>query len=176
MTTDDAVHTTTDLWGRPVHDGDPVLGPGDEDDWPASPMLVLGDDDVLACASGFCRAFSSEYFFTIWLLAVDEQGWTTKDAAELLDMPQRPPPSGVRQMIREAAAELETLSPGCSVVVAIADPDGGDRGVRELAWTGALLDAAQACGMRVRGVVAVGAHRARLLHSAHRPGDPAPSR
>ncbi|WP_324653928.1 hypothetical protein [Georgenia sp. H159] len=169
MTTDDTVRsTTTDRWGRPVLDGEARYGPldGEDSSWPASPMLVLDDEDVVTCATEFCRAFSSEYFFTIWLLAVDASGWTTKAAAELLDMPQRPPPAGARHIVRKAAGGLTAASPGCSLVVAIADPDGGDHAPREVAWTRAVLDAAEECGLTVRGVVAVGAHRSRLLHSA----------
>lgn len=170
MTTNDAVRTTTDLWGRPVHDGAPELGPPDAEDgaWPAAPMLVLTDEDVVTCAAVFARALSSEFFFTIWVLVVDEDDWATKDAAELLDMPQRPPGHGVLHLLQDVTIQLEELCPGCSAVVAIAAPDGGDRGSREVAWTQALLDAAEATGLRVRGVVAVGAHRARLLHSSRR--------
>lgn len=174
MATDDAARaTTTDRWGRPVVDGGSCDGPlgGDASCWPAGPMLVLDDEDVVTCATEFCRAFSSEYFFSIWLIAVDENGWTTRGAAELLDLPQRPPPAWARHIVRRAAEGLAPASPGSSVVVAIADPDGGDHGPREVAWTRAVLDAAGECGLAVRGVVAVGAHRARLLHSPGQAGD-----
>lgn len=167
MTTDDAVHMTTDAWGRPVLGEGARYGPldGGEDVWPARPMLVLSDEDVVTCAAAFARAFSHEYFFTIWLIALGPDGWATKDAAELLDLPQRPPP-GVRHLLDRMGTELDGLSPGCSIVAAIASPDGGDRGAREVAWTHALLEAVVECGLPLRGVVAVGAHRARLMHSA----------
>lgn len=157
----------TDPWGRPVLEDGPRYGPldGSEDAWPAQPMLVRTDEDVVTCAAGFARAFSSEYFFTIWLIAVGPDGWTTRSAAELLDMPQRPPP-GARLALDHMAAELDRLSPGCTVVAAIASPDGGDRGHREVAWTRALLDAGAEFGLAWRGIVAVGAYRARLLHAA----------
>ncbi|PYG02286.1 hypothetical protein SAMN05216184_101758 [Georgenia satyanarayanai] len=166
MTTDDAVCETTDAWGRPVLEEGPRYGPldGDENAWPAQPMLVLSDEDVVACAVGFARAFSSEYFFTVWLIAVGPDGWTTRGAAELLDLPQRPP-RDARHLLDHMGAELDGLSPGCAVVAAIASPDGGDRGAREVAWTRALLDAAGECHLPVLGIVAVGAHRARLLHA-----------
>ncbi|WP_413450114.1 hypothetical protein AA0Y32_05525 [Georgenia phoenicis] len=168
MTTNDAERMTTDVWGRPVLDDGPQLGPlnSDETAWPAVPMLVLSDDDVMTCATEFARAFSSEYFFTVWLIVLDEHGWTTKDAAELLDMPPRPPETGVHSLLGRISTELEERVPGCSVVVAIASPDGGDRSTRELTWAWALLDAARDHGLPVRGVVAVGAHRARLLHTS----------
>lgn len=167
MSTDDVVRTTTDLWGRPVLDDGQRTGlPGDEAAWPSAPMLVLGDEDVITCAAGIARALSSEYFFTVWLVALDESGWATGTSAELVDMPQRPPHR--LELFRRVGPAFEELAPGCSVVVAIASPDGGDRSTRELSWTEALLDAASAYGLPVRGVVAVGAHRARLLHSTAR--------
>lgn len=167
MTTDDAVHMTTDAWGRPVLEEGSRYGPPDDDEelWPARPMLVLSDEDVVTCAAGFARAFSSDYFFTIWLIALGPDGWTTRDAAELVDLPQRPP-SSARHLLDHMSTELDGMSPGCTVVAAIASPDGGDRGTREIAWTHALVDAAVECGLPLRGIVAVGAHRARLMHSA----------
>ena len=169
MSTDDTLLPTTDAWGRPVLEDGPRFGPldGDETSWPATDMLVLTDEDVVTCATGFARAFSSEYFFTIWLIALGEDGWTTKAVAELLDLPRLPPPSHlVRHMLREMTAGLLEVSPGATVVAAIAHPDGGDRGMREVAWTQALVEQAPECGLSLRGIVAVGAHRARMLRSA----------
>ncbi len=169
MTTDDATRQATDRWGRPVLDGVPQFGPldGTDTSWPAGAMLVLGDDDVVACAAGFARAFSSEYFFTIWLIVLDAGGWTTKLAVELLDLPPRPPdPAALVPPLADLASRLADVAPGSSVVAAVADPDGGDRGERELAWTRAVLEGAAETGVAVRGVVAVGAHRDRLLHSS----------
>lgn len=177
MTSDDAVQApTTDAWGRPVRDGMPEFGPvgGDRTVWPAVPMHVVTDEDVVTCAAGFARAFTSEYFFTVWLIALDPDGWSTKECAELLDLPPRPPTSGLPLRLHDVAGQLRERVPGCSVVVAIARPAGGDRSHRELAWSRALLQAAELCGLPVRGVVAVGAHRARLLHSAPPPRDGSP--
>lgn len=173
MTTDDTVEApTTDAWGRAVRDGMPEFGPpgGDRTAWPAVPMQVRTDEDVVTCAAGFARAFTSEYFFTIWLIALDRDGWTTKDCAELLDMPARPPTTGAYALLRNAARGLEELAPGCSVVIAIAQPAGGDRGQRDRAWSRALLQGAALTGLPVRGVVSVGTHRARLLHAGPVPG------
>ncbi len=161
-------HTpTTDPWGRPIIDGQPRFGPldGDETRWPAVPMRVRTEEDVVACAAAFARAFSSEYFYTVWLLAVDPAGVAALLAAELLDMPPEPPSGGLRaEALGEFAAQVHSLGPGSSLVVALASHDGGDRGRRERAWSRAVLDAAAECGLAVRGVVAVGAARARLLY------------
>lgn len=167
MTTDDAVRTTTDAWGRPIEDGVPVFGPpdGDESSWPTVPMRVLDEEDLVSCAVRFTRGYSSVYFFTIWLFCLDRDGWTTRDVVELLDMPQRPP-AEVLDLLSDVAAEVDELAPGCSVVVALASPEGGDRGPREESWTRALLASTAVTGLRVRGVVAVGAHRARLLYAS----------
>lgn len=157
----------TDPWGRPIIDGCPRFGPldGDDSHWPAVPMLVHDDADVVRCATGFCHAFSSAYYFTVWLLVVGRDGRTTHEVVELLDMPPRPPEHGIAHLMDRVAQQFESLDAGGTLVVALAAPDGGDRGARERAWARAVLDAAETCRVGVRGVVAVGANRARLLYA-----------
>ena len=157
----------TDSWGRPIIDGQPRFGPldGDDSHWPAVPMLVHDDADVVRCAAGFCQAFSSAYCFTVWLLVVGPDGRTTHEAMELLDMPPRPPEHSIAHVLERTAQQFESLRAGGTLVVALAAPGGGDRGPRERAWARAVLDAADTCRVAVRGVVAVGADRARLLYA-----------
>lgn len=168
MTTDDAVRAMSDAWGRPVVNGVPVPGPAhdDEESWPTTAMLVLSDADLVTCAARFARAFSSAHGLTIWLLCLDEYGWTTRDVAQLVDLPSRPPEGEWSSLMAEITRELAQMAPDSRVLAAIASPDGGDRGARELTWTHAILDGAAASGLPVRGVVAVGAHRARLLYTS----------
>ena len=175
MTTDDAVRTRTDPWGRPIENDGPVFGTldGDPDAWPTTPMCVLDQEDLVTCAARFARGYASEYFFTIWFFCLDEDGWTTKDIAELLDLPPTPP-ADVVDLLAHVAREMEEMAPGTSVLAALASPDGGDRGAREESWTQALLDSTAVTGMRIRGIVAVGAHRARVLYDSTGSGGSGP--
>lgn len=138
----------------------------EDEPWMHAGGLVHSDDDAVACAAGAVRAAASGDGLSMWLIALDEDGRSTGLVVELAELPDTPPPGAVVTVLTRMSRAIEQVAPLGSLVVALAAPGGGDRGTREIRWGDAVADAARSGVLPVRAVVAVGAHRARLLHSA----------
>ncbi|MBD8062404.1 hypothetical protein [Oceanitalea stevensii] len=161
MTTD---HTLApDTWASALD------STGTEDEaWLHAGGIVLGDDDAVACAAGAVRAAAGGDGLSMWLIALDEDGRSTGLVVELAGLADAPPPGEVLTVLTRMSRAMDRVSPLGSLVVALASPGGGDRVAREVRWGDAVADAARSGVLPVRAVVAVGAHRARLLHAAVR--------
>ncbi|WP_152189612.1 hypothetical protein [Georgenia satyanarayanai] len=159
MTPDETLAPET--WASAQHDG----GPEDER-WMHAGRLVLGDADAVACAAGAVRAAARGDGLSMWLIVLDEHSWSTGLVVELEGLADSPAPGEVLTVLTRMSSLIEQAVPRGSVLVALATPGGGDRGAREARWCAAVVDAAHAGSLPVRAVVAVGAHRARLLQSA----------
>ncbi len=162
MTTDD--HPLPDAWPR--DDAPHTSVDRCEDPWSLSGRLVDDDDDAVACAAGAVRAAASGDSFSMWVIALDEHCWSTGVIVQVPELWDVPPSGGAAVVLTRLWHMLAQLDPLGSVIVALASPGGGDRGRREVAWADALAEAGRVCELPLRAVVTVGAHRARLLHSA----------
>src|SRR5699024_792343 len=88
MTTDDL--PPTDAWA--LDRADEASAEGTDDPWVLAGRLVLGDDDVVACAAGAVRASASGHGFSMWLIALDEQSWSTGVLVQVTDLTDVPRP------------------------------------------------------------------------------------
>lgn len=108
----------------------------------------------------------------LWLVLLDAHDRVLPVVLPLVGIPLLPDPHEVRQVLLAMADVLAHDAPGGSLVAAVVRAAGGDRGSFERAWEHALRTAAADRGVRVRAVVAIGEHRARVLDGYPGPGGP----
>ncbi|MBD8058815.1 hypothetical protein IC607_07525 [Cellulomonas sp. JH27-2] len=186
MTTTPREHDWSDDWAQeewPDDDGAPPVpwaaspgchcrcpgrAPGFDDDGPDDDLIypvgtVLGDGeaalDVLLPLIGPERAGPA----ALWALLVDEDDRTLPVVIPLDDTPARPDAVLASDLVAALALILAERAPGGGLVFAVVRRAGGDRGTVERGWEQVLAQACEAQGVRLRGVCAVGRHRARVL-------------
>ncbi len=99
----------------------------------------------------------------LWFVLVDARGYTLPVVLPLSDISLRADPDVARGLLAVLGSVLAEEDPGGSVLVGMVRAEGGDRGAFESSWARALRDAAEAAGVHLWGIAAIGADRARML-------------
>lgn len=99
----------------------------------------------------------------VWFTFLDAAGRVVPVAIPFDELPVLPTVDAVAEVVEVVSAAVSQQRDGLEVLVAICRRSGGDVGVFERQWAGALWEAADAAGWRVRTVVAVGTDRVREL-------------
>lgn len=137
--------------------------PGPDDDLPQVPAHPLRDAhellEVALSLVGPERAGPP----ALWVLLLDADDVVLPVVLPLVGVPLRPDPAQVRQVVLAMGDVLEHDAPGGALAVALVRAAGGDRGAFERAWEHALRTACDDQGVRLRALLAVGEHRARVL-------------
>ena len=100
---------------------------------------------------------------SLWVHLLDAEDRMLPVVLPLRDLPLQADPVLVRQLMVAMSDILVHHAPDGSVVLAFVRPAGGDRGSFERAWEWSLTAEAADQGVRVRALLAVGEHRARVL-------------
>ncbi|MEZ0447445.1 hypothetical protein [Cellulomonas sp. ICMP 17802] len=151
----------------------------EHDTWGDEPWLVddAGPDDDLPDAPGASLRSAGDALSVLldlvgperagppalWFLLLDAADRTLPVVLPITDVPARADQAVAGQLMGLLATVLDRDSPGGSVVVGLVRAAGGDRGAFETSWGPALRRAADESGVRLWAVVALGAHRARVL-------------
>ena len=100
---------------------------------------------------------------SVWVFLLDADDRMLPVVLPLADLPLQADPVLVRQLMVAMSDILAHHAPTGAVVLAFVRAAGGDRGSFERAWEWSLTTEAADQGVRVRAVLAVGEHRARVL-------------
>lgn len=145
-------------------DPTPWSATGPDDDLPDLPVRPMRDADdlleVMIDVVGPERAGPP----ALWFALLDADRTVLPVVLPLVGIPLRPDPSDMRQVMVAMADVLSHDAPGGSLVAAVVRAAGGDLGSWERAWLDALLTAAADQGVPVGAVLAIGEHRARVVH------------
>ncbi|WP_028048371.1 hypothetical protein [Cellulomonas sp. URHD0024] len=136
---------------------------GPDDDLPPPPRgAVRTPDDALAVLLGLVGPERSGEP-ALWFVMLDAEGCTLPVALPISDIPMRADPEVVGGVMRILGSVLDDYAPGGSVLVGLVREAGGDRGLFESSWAGSLREGADEAGVRLSGLAAIGADRARML-------------
>ncbi|WP_028046370.1 hypothetical protein [Cellulomonas sp. URHE0023] len=136
---------------------------GPDDDLPEHPVgPVRTPDDALAVLLALVGAQRAGEP-ALWFVMVDAQGYTLPTVLPITDVPLHADREVVRRLLDVLGSVLAEDGPGGSVLVGLVRAAGGDRGAFEESWTRSLREGADAIGMRLWGVAAIGQSRARML-------------
>lgn len=137
--------------------------PGPDDDLPQVPTRPLcGVDELLQVVLGLVGPERGGPP-ALWVVMLDADDVLLPVVLPLVGVPLQPDPVQVRQVVVAMGDVLAHDAPGGSLAVALVRAAGGDRGAFERAWEHALRRACDDQGVRLRAVLAVGEHRARVL-------------
>lgn len=139
--------------------------PGPDDDLPQIPTRPLRDADELLEVTLTLVGPERAGPPALWVLLLDTDGTLLPVVLPLSGVPMAPDPAQVRQVVLALGDVLEHDAPGGALAVALVRAAGGDRGAFERAWEHVLRTTCDDQGVRLRAVLAVGEHRARVLHA-----------
>lgn len=136
---------------------------GPDDDLPPPPGGPVGTpDDALGVLLGLV-GYERSGEPALWFVLLDAGGYTLPVALPISDVAMRAEPEVVSGILHVLGSVLDEYAPGGSVLVGLVREAGGDRGLFEASWAGALREGADEAGVRVSGFAAIGADRARML-------------
>ena len=138
-------------------------GDGPDDDLPPTPgEPVRTPQDALAVLLGLVGPERGGVP-ALWFVLLDAQGYTLPVVLPITDVPMHADLEVVRRVLDVLRSVLAEDGPGGSLLVGLVRAAGGDRGAFEQSWARSLRDGADAIGLRLWGLVAIGEHRARVL-------------
>ncbi|WP_154794213.1 hypothetical protein [Occultella kanbiaonis] len=132
--------------------------------WPSTGLPVADDAMLLAVLAAWTRILVTAGPPGVWCFATDDRDTMTEMLLPMAVGGARPDRKRLDQFFVEFREVLDTAEGGLSsLVIAIARPDGGDRGGYERLWYTAVTEAANRHRVRLRAVAALGSRRASLL-------------
>ena len=152
-----------DLHGDKLHDDDLQDAVVPDAVVPEVPGEPLHDDASLLAAVLPLVDGARDGAPSVWVFLLDADERMLPVVLPLADLPLHADPVLVRQLMVAMSDILVHHAPAGSVVLAFVRAAGGDRGAFERAWEWSLTTEAADQGVRVRAVLAVGEHRARVL-------------
>ncbi|TQL04158.1 hypothetical protein [Cellulomonas sp. SLBN-39] len=145
-------------------DAPPWDGTGPDDDLPAMPSAPLAAPaDALELLLGLVGPEAGGPP-ALWFVLLDAARQPLPLVLPITDVPPRPDTRVTHELARVLASVLAHDAPDGSVVVALVRAAGGDDGPFERDWSRAVHDACHHAGVTVWTTLAIGAHRARVLH------------
>ncbi|CAM3272361.1 hypothetical protein OCAE111667_01050 [Occultella aeris] len=141
-----------------------AVDPGVRPRMPGAGVPVADDAMLLAVLAAWTRILATAEPPGVWCFAIDDHDTMTEMLLPMAVGGARPDRNRLDEFFVEFREALDDAEGGLSsLVIAIARPDGGDRGGYERLWSTAVTAAAKRHRVRLRAVAALGSRRASLL-------------